>query len=99
MTRNRWKEAFLSSNVKYILIACVVLIGQGVVGTAVSSGRRTFCSRFPRLTSAYIVGAALIGLAAERFTKNLWTDRTSGANGGVEPEAIGSGVRRTFVPK
>jgi hypothetical protein len=48
MTRNPWKEAFLSSNVKYILIACVVLIGQGVVGTAVSSGRCTFCSRFPR---------------------------------------------------
>jgi len=29
MTRNPWKEAFLSSNIKYILIACVVLIGQG----------------------------------------------------------------------
>src|ERR1700738_2720858 len=31
MTKNPWKEAFLSSNIKYILIACVVLIGQGVV--------------------------------------------------------------------
>src|SRR5712664_1806009 len=31
MTRNPWKEAFLSSNIKYILIATVVLIGQGVV--------------------------------------------------------------------
>lgn len=29
MTRNPWKEAFLSSNIKYILIAIVVLIGQG----------------------------------------------------------------------
>jgi len=48
MTRNPWKEAFLGSSIKYILIACVVLIGQGVVGTRVSSGRRTFCSRFPR---------------------------------------------------
>src|SRR5258707_7785941 len=31
MTKNPWKEAFLSSNIKYILIATVVLIGQGVV--------------------------------------------------------------------
>src|ERR1700747_2421892 len=31
MTRNPWKEAFLSSNVKYVGIACIVLIGQGVV--------------------------------------------------------------------
>jgi MFS family permease len=30
-TRNPWKEAFLTSNVKYVLIACIVLIGQGVV--------------------------------------------------------------------
>src|SRR5881628_677554 len=31
MVRNPWKEAFLSSNIKYILVAIVVLIGQGVV--------------------------------------------------------------------
>src|SRR6201984_2587939 len=31
MTKNPWKEAFLSSNVKYVGIACIVLIGQGVV--------------------------------------------------------------------
>src|SRR5438477_11325384 len=31
MTRNPWKEAFMSSNIKFVLIACVVLIGQGVV--------------------------------------------------------------------
>src|SRR5437868_8163205 len=30
MTKNPWKEAFLSSNIKYVLIACIVLIGQGV---------------------------------------------------------------------
>src|ERR1700746_1947532 len=28
MTKNPWKEAFISSNIKYILIACIVLIGQ-----------------------------------------------------------------------
>src|SRR6202165_1463540 len=31
IVRNPWKEAFLSQNIKYILIAIVVLIGQGVV--------------------------------------------------------------------
>src|SRR5436853_4321318 len=31
MVRNPWKEAFLSANIKFVLIACVVLIGQGVV--------------------------------------------------------------------
>src|ERR1051326_3271668 len=31
MTKNPWKEAFLSSNIKYVGIACIVLIGQGVV--------------------------------------------------------------------
>src|SRR6476661_5898503 len=31
MTKNPWKEAFLSANIKYILIATIVLIGQGVV--------------------------------------------------------------------
>ena len=31
MVRNPWKEAFLSSNIKFILVAIVVLIGQGVV--------------------------------------------------------------------
>jgi len=51
MTRNPWKEAFLSSNIKYILIAIVVLIGQGVVWYKRSVlGVVTFCSRFPRWT-------------------------------------------------
>src|SRR5712675_2190682 len=31
MTKNPWKEAFLSSNIKYILIASIVVIGEGVV--------------------------------------------------------------------
>src|SRR5689334_25165136 len=31
MVRNPWREAFLSTNIKYILVAIVVLIGQGVV--------------------------------------------------------------------
>src|SRR2546426_7308147 len=31
MTKNPWKEAFLSSNIKFVLIASIVVIGQGCV--------------------------------------------------------------------
>src|SRR3979490_1676513 len=61
MTRNAWKEAFLSSNIKYILIAIVVLIGQGVVWYSGQFWALYFLqqvSKVDPLTSAYIVGAA-----------------------------------------
>src|SRR6058998_3243951 len=63
MTRNPWKEAFLSANIKYILIACVVLIGQGVVWYSGQFWALYFIqqvSKVDPLTSAYIVGAALL---------------------------------------
>jgi MFS family permease len=63
MTRNPWKEAFLTANVKYILIACVVLIGQGVVWYSGQFWALYFLqqvSKVDPLTSAYIVGAALL---------------------------------------
>jgi hypothetical protein len=28
---NPWREAFLSANIKYVLIATIVVLGQGVV--------------------------------------------------------------------
>src|ERR1700726_880642 len=31
MTKNPWREAFLSNNLKYVLIASIVVLGQGVV--------------------------------------------------------------------
>src|SRR5690349_14282680 len=31
MTKNPWKEAFLTANIKFVLIASIVVIGQGVV--------------------------------------------------------------------
>src|SRR5437879_11176108 len=31
MTRNPWKEAFLSANIKFVVIASIVVIGEGVV--------------------------------------------------------------------
>src|SRR6267154_1508593 len=63
MTRNPWKEAFLSSNIKYILIAIVVLIGQGVVWYSGQFWALYFLqqvSKVDPLTTAYIAGAALL---------------------------------------
>src|SRR3979411_1655790 len=63
MTRNPWKEAFLSSNIKYVLIAIVVLIGQGVVWYSGQFWALYFLqqvSKVDPLTTAYIVGAALL---------------------------------------
>src|SRR3954449_4822292 len=63
MTRNPWKEAFMSSNIKFVLIACVVLIGQGVVWYSGQFWGLYFLqqvSKVDPLTTAYIVGAALL---------------------------------------
>ncbi|MGF6309244.1 MFS family permease [Bradyrhizobium sp. i1.8.4] len=63
MTRNPWREAFLSANIKYILIAIVVLIGQGVVWYSGQFWALYFLqqvSKVDAITSAYIVGAALL---------------------------------------
>jgi MFS family permease len=63
MVRNPWKEAFLSSNIKYILVAIVVLIGQGVVWYSGQFWALYFLQTVKKLdvlTSSYIVGAALL---------------------------------------
>ena len=63
MTKNPWREAFLSSNIKFILIAIIVLIGQGVVWYSGQFWALYFLqqvSKVDPLTSAYIVGAALL---------------------------------------
>jgi MFS family permease len=63
MTRNPWKEAFLSSNIKYVGIATIVLIGQGVVWYSGQFWALYFLqqvSKINPLNSAYIVGAALL---------------------------------------
>ena len=49
-SKNPWREAFLTANLKCVLIATIVVLGQGVVWSAASSGRCTSCSRFPRST-------------------------------------------------
>src|SRR6478752_1181849 len=63
MTKNPWKEAFLSSNIKYILIAIVVLIGQGVVWYSGQFWALYFLQQVSKISpvdSAYIVGTALL---------------------------------------
>lgn len=63
MTRNPWKEAFFSANIKYVLIASIVVIGQGVVWYSGQFWALYFLqqvSKVDPLTSAYIVGAALL---------------------------------------
>jgi MFS family permease len=63
MTKNPWKEAFLTSNIKYILIATVVLIGQGVVWYSGQFWALYYLqqvSKVSPLDSAYIVGTALL---------------------------------------
>jgi MFS family permease len=63
MVKNPWKEAFGRANIKYVLIATVVLIGQGVVWYSGQFWALYFLqqvSKVDPLHSAYIVGAALL---------------------------------------
>src|SRR5689334_1707505 len=63
MAKNPWKEAFLSANIKFVLIACIVLIGQGVVWYSGQFWALYFLqqvSKVDPLTTASIVGAALL---------------------------------------
>ena len=58
MTKNPWREAFLSANIKFVLIASIVLIGQGVVWYSGQFWALYFLqqvSKVDPLTSAYIV--------------------------------------------
>jgi MFS family permease len=63
MTKNPWKEAFFSANIKYVLIASIVVIGEGVVWYSGQFWALYFLqqvSKVNALTSSYIVGAALL---------------------------------------
>src|SRR5260221_3893602 len=63
MTKNPWKEAFLSSNIKFVAIASIVVIGEGVVWYSGQFWALYYLqqvSKVDPLTTAYIVGAALL---------------------------------------
>ena len=63
MTKNPWKEAFLSPNIKFVLIATIVVLGQGVVWYSGQFWALYFLqqvSKVDLLHSSYIVGIALL---------------------------------------
>jgi MFS family permease len=63
MTKNPWKEAFLSRNIKYVLIATIVVLGEGVVWYSGQFWALYFLqqvSKVDLLHSSYIVGLALL---------------------------------------
>jgi MFS family permease len=63
MTKNPWKEAFGSSNVKFVMIASIVVIGEGVVWYSGQFTALYFLqqvSKLDLLTSNLILGTALL---------------------------------------
>jgi MFS family permease len=62
-TRNPWKEAFLSANIKFVLIASIVVIGEGVVWYSGQFWALYFLQQVSKVdlfSSSYIVMAALL---------------------------------------
>ena len=60
---NPWREAFLSSNLKYVLIAAIVVIGEGCVWYSSQFWALYFLQTVKKvdvLTSSLIVGAGLL---------------------------------------
>src|SRR4030095_10816735 len=60
---NTWRAAFLSRNIRYVLIACVVVLGQGCVWYSGQFWALYFLQTVKKLdvlTSSYIVGLALL---------------------------------------
>jgi MFS family permease len=63
MTKNPWREAFLTENIKYVLIATIVVLGEGVVWYSGQFWALYFLgtvSKVDPLTTAYIVGGGLL---------------------------------------
>ena len=62
-TTSPWREAFLSQNIKYVLIACVVVIGEGVVWYSGQFWALYFLQQVRKpdtLSPAIITGIALL---------------------------------------
>jgi MFS family permease len=63
MTKNPWREAFLSDNMKFVMIASIVVIGEGVVWYSGQFWALYFLQQVSKVsppTSALIVGIALL---------------------------------------
>ena len=62
-TENPWREAFLSANIKFVLIASIVVIGEGVVWYSGQFWALYFLQQVSKVdvvTSSFIVGIALL---------------------------------------
>src|SRR6201997_4423670 len=63
MTKNPWKEAFLSANIKFVLIATIIVLGEGVVWYSGQFWALYFLQQVTKvdaLTTAYLVGVGLV---------------------------------------
>src|SRR5205809_3864560 len=63
MTKNPWKEAFLSKNIKFVAIASIVVIGQGCVWYSGQFWALYYLQQVSKVdvvTSSLIVGIALL---------------------------------------
>ena len=63
MTKNPWKEAFLSANIKFVLIASIIVIGEGVVWYSGQFWALYYLQQVSKLdpiTAATIVGVGLV---------------------------------------
>jgi MFS family permease len=62
-SKNPWKEAFLSANFKFVVIATIIVLGEGVVWYSSQFWALYFLqtvAKVDTLTTAYIVGAGLV---------------------------------------
>jgi MFS family permease len=64
MTKNPWREAFLSANIRFVAIASIVVLGEGVVWYSSQFWALIYflpqVSKLDALTTSYIVGAGLV---------------------------------------
>jgi MFS family permease len=64
MTKNPWRDAFLSANIKFVGIASIVVLGEGVVWYSSQFWALIYflpqVSKLDPLTTSYIVGAGLV---------------------------------------
>ncbi len=63
LTKNPWREAFVSANFKYVVIASVVVLGQGCVWYSGQFWALFFLQKVKNvdvLSSSYIIGLALL---------------------------------------
>jgi len=62
-SKNPWKEAFLSSNIKFVLIATIIVLGQGVVWYSGQFWALYYLQQVAKvdnLTTSWIVGIGLV---------------------------------------